>query len=439
MQLDQKLKEEQELQKAFEEFKPLVSVAEAAQGITYSEPVQRSWRAPRFVEVRRRELVCARARALNLSNSFFFSSPVAQALRSEQVDKIRNTYHILVSGDDVPNPVTRFCDLKIPSAIVDVLASSGIMRPTPIQMQGLPAILAGRDVIGVAFTGSGKTLVFVLPMILFALEAELRLPLTDGEGPVGVVVCPSRELARQTFDLCQKLSGALAADRGARWPALRGSLMIGGVSKGEQMMQMRGGCHYVVATPGRLNDMLNSRKLTLNNCTYLCLDEADRLVDMGFEEDIRNTMNHFRRQRQTLLFSATMPPKIQQFARSALVAPVEVNVGRAGAANLDVIQEVDYVKQEAKIVYLLEVLQKTPPPVLIFCENKADVDDIHEYLLLKGVEATSVHGGRSQEERETAIREFKAGERDVLIATDVASKGLDFPDIVRAAAAAAAR
>eukprot|EP00245_Coleochaete_scutata_P016123 TRINITY_DN7419_c0_g5_i1.p1 TRINITY_DN7419_c0_g5~~TRINITY_DN7419_c0_g5_i1.p1 ORF type:complete len:280 (-),score=69.66 TRINITY_DN7419_c0_g5_i1:249-1001(-) len=124
-----------------------------------------------------------------------------------------------------------------------------------------------------------------------------------------------------------------------------------------------------------------------------------------------------------------MPKKIQTFAKSALVKPIVVNVGRAGAANLDVIQEVEYVKQEAKIVYLLECLQKTPPPVLVFCENKADVDDVHEYLLLKGVEAVAVHGGKDQEERDFSIQAFKAGRKDVLVATDVASKGLDFPDI----------
>ncbi|KAL6219701.1 hypothetical protein ACLB2K_007460 [Fragaria x ananassa] len=124
-----------------------------------------------------------------------------------------------------------------------------------------------------------------------------------------------------------------------------------------------------------------------------------------------------------------MPAKIQNFARSALVKPVTVNVGQAGAANLVVTQEVEYVKQEVKIVYLLECLQKTPPPVLIFCENKADVDDIHEYLLLKGVEAVAIHGGKHQEEREYAISSFKAGKKDVLVATDVASNGLDFRDI----------
>merc|ERR1712146_661897 len=126
---------------------------------------------------------------------------------------------------------------------------------------------------------------------------------------------------------------------------------------------------------------------------------------------------------------ATMPKKIQNFAQTALVNPVTVNVGRAGAANLDVIQEVEYVKQEAKIVYLLECLQKTAPPVLIFCENKADVDDIHEYLLLKGVEAVSIHGGKDQVERNEAIQLYKEGKKDVLVATDVAAKGLDFSDI----------
>jgi ATP-dependent RNA helicase DDX41 len=140
-------------------------------------------------------------------------------------------------------------------------------------------------------------------------------------------------------------------------------------------------------------------------------------------------MDHFKGQRQTVLFSATMPKTIQNFARSALVKPIEVNVGRAGAASLDVLQEVEFVAQEAKIVYLLEVLQKTPPPVLIFAENKTDVDDIHEFLLLKGVNAVATHGGKDQEERTYAVNSFREGKKDVLIATDVASKGLDFNDV----------
>merc|ERR1712139_468995 len=147
------------------------------------------------------------------------------------------------------------------------------------------------------------------------------------------------------------------------------------------------------------------------------------------EDELRNVLDSFQGQRQTLLFSATMPKKIQDFASSALVDACVVNVGRAGAANLDVVQEVEYVKAEAKLLYLLHCLQKSPPPVLIFCENKADVDDVHEYLLLKGVDACAIHGGLAQEERHDSIRSFKEGTKDVLIGTDVASKGLDFPAI----------
>jgi ATP-dependent RNA helicase DDX41 len=144
----------------------------------------------------------------------------------------------------------------------------------------------------------------------------------------------------------------------------------------------------------------------------------------GFDEEVGEIMNYFPHQRQTLLFSATFPQKFQDFARETLVQPIVVNVGRAGAANLDVIQEVEYVKQEAKVVYLLHCLQKTAPPVVIFCERKSDVDDIHEYLLLKGVEAVSIHGSKDQVERNEAIQLYKDGKKDVLVATDVAAKGL---------------
>ncbi len=153
------------------------------------------------------------------------------------------------------------------------------------------------------------------------------------------------------------------------------------------------------------------------------------MIDMGFEDDVRNIMGFFKQQRQTLLFSATMPKKIQDFAEQSLIRPVIINVGRAGAASLDIIQEVEYVKQEAKMVYLLECLQKTAPPVIVFSDNKNEVDDIQEYLLLKGVEAVAIHGSKTQDEREYAIRAFKSGQKDVMVASGVASKGLDFNEI----------
>lgn len=212
-------------------------------------------------------------------------------------------------------------------------------------------------------------------------------------------------------------------------PELRSCLAIGGTPLSEALDVINRGVHIMVATPGRLMDILDKKIVTLDICRYLCLDEADRMIDMGFEEDVRTIFSFFKGQRQTLLFSATMPKKIQNFARSALVKPITINVGRAGAASLNVVQEVEYVKQEAKVVYLLECLQKTAPPVLIFAEKKQDVDCIHEYLLLKGVEAVAIHGGKDQEERSRAVEAYRNAQKDVLVATDVASKGLDFPNI----------
>ncbi|KXS19782.1 putative ATP-dependent RNA helicase DDX41 [Gonapodya prolifera JEL478] len=397
-EMEKQLEEEKQILEANAARTALKSSIEIARDIQYTEPLKTSWKPPRHV----------------------------RDMGEAKVDYVRKEFHIVVEGRDPPPPIRKFKDMRIPEPILNHLMNKGIKRPTPIQIQGIPVALTGRDMIGIAFTGSGKTLVFTLPLVLFALEAEMRLPFVGGEGPVGLILGPSRELARQTYDVIKAMSQALVE---GGFPEVRVLLAMGGISMQDQGDVMRRGAHIVVATPGRLQDMLQKKKFTLDSCKYLCLDEADRMIDLGFEEDVRNILSFFKHQRQTLLFSATMPKKIQNFAKQSLVDPITVNVGRAGAASLDVIQEVEYVKQEAKIVYLLECLQKTPPPVLIFAENKDDVDDIHEYLLLKGVEAVAIHGGKTQEEREFAVQKFKEGKADVLVATDVASKGLDFSGI----------
>jgi len=381
---------------------PLMSVRERAKGIVYTQrmPAVGGWTP------------------LKKSRDMLEAERVA----------IREKFFIEVNGDDCPAPIKRFEDMRLPKGILEGLKMKGIQRPTQIQMQGIPAVLSGRDMIGIAFTGSGKTLVFGLPMILTALELELKQKVTSSEGPFGLIIAPSRELAHQTYEVLEFYTDRLA-EHHPNFGKLRSVLTIGGLSTGTQAQAIKRGVHMVVATPGRLNDLLNKKRMSMVQCRYLVLDEADRMVDLGFEEEIRNTLDNFRGQRQSLLFSATMPRKIQDFAKTALVDPIVINVGRAGAANLDVIQEVEYVKQEAKLVYLLQCLQKTPPPVLVFCENKSDVDDVHEYLLIKGIEAVAIHGGLDQEERHEAIRGFKEGTKDVLIGTDVASKGLDFPAI----------
>lgn len=333
----------------------LQSSSEIATGSKFTEPMKTSWTAPRYI--------------LNRPES--------------ENEDIRAKWLIIAEGEDCPPPIKSFKEMKFPQCILDALNKKGINRPTPIQVQAIPALLSGRDIIGIAFTGSGKTLSFSLPMIMFALEEEVNQPLRGREGPVGLVLCPSRELARQTYEVVEYFLNALF--QGGGYPELRSALCIGGENSRDQMdMIQRRGVHCIVATPGRLNDLLNKGKLSMNLCKYLVLDEADRMLDLGFDEEVHNTINKFKYQRQTVLFSATMPQKFKEFAKNTLVKPLLVNVGRAGAANLDVIQEVEYVKKESKIVYLLECLQKTAPPVIIFCERKNDVDEIHEYLLIKG-------------------------------------------------------
>ncbi|CAA7055668.1 unnamed protein product [Microthlaspi erraticum] len=349
-----------------------------AKGITYREPLPTGWKPP--LHVRR--------------------------MSDKQRDLIRKQSHIIVDGEDVPPPVKSFKDMKFPKPVLDKLKEKGIVKPTPIQVQGLPVVLSGRDMIGIASTGSGKTLDFVLPMIMIALQEEMMMPLGLGEGPVALVVCPSRELARQIYEVVEQFVDPLVE---SGYPPVRSLLCTGGVYMRSQLEAVKRGVHIVVATPGRLKDVLSKKKMSLDACRYLTLDEADRLVDLGFEDDMRGVFDHFKSQRQTLLFSATMPTKIQAFAMSAL--------------------EVECVKKDAKNVYLLECLQKTCPPVLIFCEKKADVDGVHEHLLMRGVEVVAIHGGKDQEEREYAIESFKSGRKDVLVATDVASKGLDFTEI----------
>eukprot|EP00808_Paulinella_micropora_P011215 g16460.t1 len=377
----------------------LMSAAQAAgHARRYTEPMQTGWRPPRHI----------------------------REMSKEEADKIREKWHIEVEGEDVVPPIKKFSDMRFPPPIMEAMKAKGITKPTPIQVQCIPVALSGRDMIGIAFTGSGKTMTFCLPMIMFALRAEMKMSLVRGEGPTGIIVSPSRELATQTWEVTNHFTSFLAK---GRFPVLRCLLAIGGIDLSEQGDIMQNGIHMVVATPGRLLSLLKQKKINCDLCKYLCLDEADRLIDLGFEEDMRTLFDYFKEQYQTVLFSATMPKKIQDFALQSMVKPVVVNVGRAGAANLDVIQEVEYVKPEAKIVYLLECLQKTPPPVLVFASNTQAVDDIHEYLLLKGVDTVAVHGSKDQNERLEAVKLFKEGKRDVLVATDVASKGLDFPNV----------
>lgn len=234
-QTEQIILQEKEMIEHLSDRKTLMSVRELAKGITYTEPLLTGWKPP--LPIRR--------------------------MSKKACDAIRRQWHIIVNGEDIPPPIKNFKDMRFPEPILKKLKAKGIVQPTPIQVQGLPVILSGRDMIGIAFTGSGKTLVFVLPLIMIALQEELMMPIAPGEGPFGLIVCPSRELARQTYEVVEQF---LEPMREAGYPELRPLLCIGGVDMKSQLDVVKKGVHIVVATPGRLKDMLAKKKMNLDNC-----------------------------------------------------------------------------------------------------------------------------------------------------------------------------
>ncbi|CAN1285814.1 DEAD-box ATP-dependent RNA helicase 24 [Linum perenne] len=354
-------------------------------------------------------------------NKDFYEEKESIAGMSEQdVAEYRNTTAIRVSGFDVPRPVKTFDDCGFSAQLMGAIAKQGYEKPTPIQCQALPIVLSGRDIIGIAKTGSGKTAAFILPMIVHIMDQP---ELQKEEGPIGVICAPTRELAHQIY---------LEAKKFAKPYGLRVSAVYGGMSKLEQFKELKAGCEIVVATPGRLIDMLKMKAANMLRATCLVLDEADRMFDLGFEPQIRSIVGQIRPDRQTLLFSATMPRKVEKLAREILSDPVRVIVGEVGMANEDITQVVQVIPSDAeKLPWLLE---KLPPmiddgDVLVFASKKATVDEIESQLVKKEFKVAALHGDKDQSSRMEILQKFKSGVYHVLIATDVAARGLDIKSI----------
>ncbi|CAH2057645.1 unnamed protein product [Thlaspi arvense] len=354
-------------------------------------------------------------------NKDFYEEVESISRMSEQETlDYRQSLGIRVSGFDVPRPVKTFEDCGFSSQIMSAIKKQAYEKPTTIQRQALPIVLSGRDVIGIAKTGSGKTAAFVLPMIVHIMDQpELR----KDEGPIGVICAPTRELAHQIFLEAKKFSKAYG---------LRVSAVYGGMSKHEQFKELKAGCEIVVATPGRLIDMLKMKALTMMRATYLVLDEADRMFDLGFEPQVRSIVGQIRPDRQTLLFSATMPWKVEKLAREILSDPIRVTVGEVGMANEDITQVVNVIPSDSeKLPWLLEKLPRMidDGDVLVFASKKATVDEIEAQLTLNGFKVAALHGDKDQASRMETLQKFKSGIYHVLIATDVAARGLDIKSL----------
>ena len=362
----------------------------------------------------------------SVSRDFYLEHPAVAALSPEEVAAMREKLSVRVIGDGCPNPVSTFVQASFPQYIIDALAAAAFQSPTPIQQQAWPVAMRGLDMTGLAETGSGKTLAYLLPALVHVNAQPISQP---GDGPLALVLAPTRELAVQIHEESVRFGHPCG---------VRTACIVGGMPKNPQIQALRKAPEIVVATPGRLGDLLSNKRTELTHCTLLILDEADRMLDLGFEPQIRSLLLQMRVDRQTLLFSATWPAEVQSLASRVLLPDaITVEVGGAltsgGRANARIEQRVSVCESEAgkvpALVALLEELLDDGVRLLIFCSSKRRCEDLTRALRIDGWPALAIHGDKPQEERDWVLHEFKEGAQPLLVATDVAQRGLDIKDV----------
>uniref|UniRef100_A0A0C9RVY8 RNA helicase n=1 Tax=Wollemia nobilis TaxID=56998 RepID=A0A0C9RVY8_9CONI len=352
--------------------------------------------------------------------NFYVERPSVAVLTEQEVNAYRKRREITVEGRDVPKPVRYFHEASFPDYVLQQIERAGFSEPTAIQAQGWPMALKGRDVIGIAETGSGKTLAYLLPAIV---HVNAQPYLAPGDGPIVLVLAPTRELAVQIQQEAAKFGTS---------SKIKSTCIYGGAPKGPQIRDLQRGVEIVIATPGRLIDMLEARHTNLRRVTYLVLDEADRMLDMGFEPQIRKIVSQIRPDRQTLYWSATWPREVELLARQFLHNPYKVTIGSPDLkANHSIGQIVEVVSEFEKYPRLIKLLEEIMDGsrILIFMETKKGCDQVTKQLRMDGWPALSIHGDKSQAERDWVLAEFKAGKSPIMTATDVAARGLDVKDI----------
>ncbi|XP_038148352.1 putative ATP-dependent RNA helicase an3 isoform X6 [Cyprinodon tularosa] len=347
------------------------------------------------------------------------------------------------TGSNCPPHIESFHDVDMGEIIMGNISLTRYTRPTPVQKYAIPIIKNKRDLMACAQTGSGKTAAFLLPVLSQiytegpgdALQASKSSGQDNGrygrrkQYPISLVLAPTRELALQIYDEARKF---------AYRSHVRPCVVYGGADIGQQIRELERGCHLLVATPGRLVDMMERGKIGLDHCNYLVLDEADRMLDMGFEPQIRRIVEQDTMPpkgiRQTMMFSATFPKEIQILARDFLEDYIFLAVGRVGSTSENITQKVVWVEENDKRSFLLDLLNATDAAgkdslTLVFVETKKGADALEDFLYREGYACTSIHGDRSQRDREEALHQFRSGRCPILVATAVAARGLDISNV----------
>ncbi|XP_017781503.1 PREDICTED: DEAD-box ATP-dependent RNA helicase 20-like isoform X2 [Nicrophorus vespilloides] len=357
-----------------------------------------------------------------IMKNFYMPHANVQNRTEGHVHKYREGKDIIVRGNNVPYPNETFEEGNFPDYVMNEISKQGFAEPTAIQAQGWPIALSGRDMVGIAQTGSGKTLAYMLPATIHINNQQRP---QCGEGPIALVLAPTRELAQQIQKVARDLG---------QTTMIRNTCIFGGSPKGPQARDLERGVEIVIATPGRLIDFLEKGTTNLTRCTYLVLDEADRMLDMGFEPQIRKIIEQIRPDRQVLMWSATWPKQVQALAEEFLDDYIQINIGGlALSANHNIRQIVDVCEEsdkEGKLCQLLkEIGSDRNNKIIIFVETKKKVDDITKTIRREGYSAISIHGDKSQPERDFVLSEFRNGKSSILVATDVAARGLDVEDV----------
>lgn len=356
---------------------------------------------------------------------------------------------ITIKGSSLPNPMRNWQESGLPSSILGALRTRNFEDPTPIQQAGIPIALSRRDLIGVAKTGSGKTLAFVLPLLVFISQLP---PLTEynmSDGPYALILAPTRELAQQIEKEARYFAGPFGYSV---------VCLVGGHSLDQQAIALQAGAHIIVATPGRLVDCIENQFVVFHRCCYLVMDEADRMIDMGFEEPVTKILNALPSHegktdadgidvdfpgftpalgggippRQTMMFTATMSPRVEKIAAKYLRHPATVLVGNTDEAVDTVEQRVEFITGDAKRLSRLEAILSDPElksPVIVFVNVKHSCDHIAKAVRRMGWSTATLHSGKTQQQREEALKDAREGRTDVLVATDLAGRGIDVPDV----------
>ncbi|GFZ20788.1 P-loop containing nucleoside triphosphate hydrolases superfamily protein [Actinidia rufa] len=338
------------------------------------------------------------------------------------------------SGNNVPPPVNTFAEIDLGEALNDNIRRCKYVKPTPVQRHSIPISLAGRDLMACAQTGSGKTAAFCFPIISGIMKDQFvqRRPRGRVVFPLALILSPTRELSIQIHEEARKF---------AYQTGVKVVVAYGGAPINQQLRDLERGVDILVATPGRLVDLLERARVSLEMIKYLALDEADRMLDMGFEPQIRKIVEQMDMPppgvRQTMLFSATFPKEIQRLASDFLSKYIFLAVGRVGSSTDLIVQRVEFVHESDKRSHLMDLLHAQKANgvhgkqslTLVFVETKKGADALEHWLYINGFPATTIHGDRTQQEREHALRSFKSGNTPILVATDVAARGLDIPHV----------